>query len=87
VALESVRSGVATTQLADPTTVAAPPATSFDDVMKRIAAHATSVETLANGAKLYHLPGGREIEQVPGKSPYVTKHGTWPPPSTTPPAK
>jgi hypothetical protein len=46
--------------------------------MKRIAAHATSVETLKNGAKLYHLAGGREIEQVAGKSPYVVEAGNWP---------
>jgi hypothetical protein len=46
--------------------------------MKRIAAHATSVETLENGAKLYHLAGGRVIEQVDGHSPYVVKAGNWP---------
>jgi hypothetical protein len=51
--------------------------------MKRIAAHATSVETLKNGAKLYHLPGGRVIEQVEGKAPDVVKKGHWPPPAAT----
>jgi hypothetical protein len=44
--------------------------------MKRIAARATSVETLKNGAKLYHLPNGRLVEEVPGKTPYVVKAGT-----------
>jgi hypothetical protein len=44
--------------------------------MARIAAHATSVETLRNGAKLYHLAGGREVEQAPGKTPYVVAKGT-----------
>jgi hypothetical protein len=46
--------------------------------LARITSHATKVETLANGAKLYHLPGDREIEAMPGKSPYVVKKGTWP---------
>jgi hypothetical protein len=67
---------------------AAAPKRDFTEEMKRIAARAESVETLKNGAKLYHLPNGREVEQVPGKSPYVTKKGTPPAPSTTaaPPA-
>jgi hypothetical protein len=45
--------------------------------MKQIASHATSVETLPNGAKLYHLSGGRIVEQVEGHSPYVVKAGNW----------
>jgi hypothetical protein len=69
-------------------TESAKPTRDFTAEMKRIAARAESVETLKNGAKLYHLPGGREIEQVPGKSPYVTRKGTPPAPAatTTPPA-
>jgi len=43
------------------------------DEMKRIAAHAAKTETLKNGAELYVLADGKEIEQVPGKSPYVVK--------------
>ena len=42
----------------------------------RIAAHATKVETLKNGATLYTLAGGREVEQAPGHTPYVVRHGT-----------
>jgi hypothetical protein len=64
-------------------TPAAAPKRDFTAVMQRIAARAESVETLKNGAKLYHLPNGREVEQVPGKSPYVTKKGTPPPASTS----
>lgn len=45
--------------------------------LQRIASHATKVETLKNGAKLYHLAGGREVEAAPGKSPYVVKQGDW----------
>jgi hypothetical protein len=45
----------------------------LSDEMKRISAHATSSEKLKNGAELYHLANGEEIEQVPGKSPYVVK--------------
>jgi hypothetical protein len=44
--------------------------------MKRIAAHATSSEHLKNGATLYHLADGAEIEQVEGKTPYVVKKAT-----------
>ncbi len=54
--------------------------------MKRIASHATSVETLKNGAKLYHLPNGREVEQVAGKTPYVVKAGTVAPATKPAPA-
>ena len=63
--------------------------------MKRIASHASKVETLKNGAKLYHLAGGREVEQAPGHTPYVVAKGNWPQKtspaaaggaSTTPPA-
>jgi hypothetical protein len=43
--------------------------------MARIAKRAEKVETLDNGAKLFHLPGGRIVEQVPGKTPYVVKAG------------
>ena len=64
------------------TTDAAAPKRDFSAEMKRIAARAESVETLKNGAKLYHLPNGRVIEQLPGHSPYVTQKGT-PPPTTT----
>jgi hypothetical protein len=64
----------------------AAPKRDFTAEMKRIAARAESVETLKNGAKLYHLPNGRVIEQLPGHSPYVTKKGTPPAPAvTTPP--
>jgi hypothetical protein len=91
VATERISSAVSSDQVIDPqsTTVkAAAPTRDFDAEMKRIAARATSVETLKNGAKLYHLPGGRDVEQVPGKSPYVTKQGTPPAPAapTTPAA-
>jgi hypothetical protein len=61
------------------------PTRDFTAEMKRIAARAESVETLKNGAKLYHLPNGRVIEQVPGRSPYVTQKGTPPTAATTPP--
>jgi hypothetical protein len=64
---------------------AAAPKRDFTAEMKRIAARAESVETLKNGAKLYHLPNGREIEQLPGHSPYVTKKGTPPTAAATPP--
>jgi hypothetical protein len=64
----------------------AAPKRDFTAEMKRIAARAESVETLKNGAKLYHLPNGRVVEQLPGHSPYVTKKGTPPTPAaTTPP--
>jgi len=43
------------------------------DEMKRIAAHAEKSETLKNGAELYVFADGKEIEQAPGKSPYVVK--------------
>jgi hypothetical protein len=68
-------------------TVDAAPKRDFTAEMKRIAARAESVETLKNGAKLYHLPNGRVIEQLPGHSPYVTQKGTPPAPAaaTTPP--
>jgi hypothetical protein len=46
------------------------------DEMKRIAAHSTSSEKLKNGAELYHLANGEEIEQVAGKTPYVVKAAT-----------
>jgi hypothetical protein len=46
------------------------------DQMKRIAAHAESSEKLKNGATLYHLADGAEIEQVEGKTPYVVKTAT-----------
>lgn len=49
--------------------------------MKRIADRAEKVETLKSGAKLYHLPGGRVIEQAPGHTPYVVDAGDsklWP---------
>jgi hypothetical protein len=45
--------------------------------LDRIASHATKIETLKNGAKLYHLAGGREVEAAPGKSPYVVAKGDW----------
>jgi hypothetical protein len=67
------------------TTDAAAPKRDFTEEMKRIAARAESVETLKNGAKLYHLPNGRVIEQLPGHSPYVTSKGTPPTAATTPP--
>jgi hypothetical protein len=54
--------------------------------MKRIASHATKVETLKNGAKLYFLANGREVEQAPGKTPYVVAKGTVPAPKTTTPS-
>jgi hypothetical protein len=54
--------------------------------MKRIASHATKVETLKNGAKLYFLANGREVEQAPGKTPYVVAKGTVPTPKATTPA-
>ena len=54
--------------------------------MKRIASHATKVETLKNGAKLYFLPNGREVEQAEGKTPYVVAKGTVPAPKATTPA-
>jgi hypothetical protein len=44
--------------------------------MAQIRSHATSVETLKNGALLLHLKDGREIEQVAGKSPYVVVAGS-----------
>jgi hypothetical protein len=46
------------------------------DEMKRISAHAKSSEKLKNGAELYHLANGEEIEQVAGKTPYVVKAAT-----------
>jgi hypothetical protein len=61
----------------------AAPKRDFTAEMKRIAARAESVETLKNGAKLYHLPNGRVVEQLPGHSPYVTKKGTPAQPSTS----
>lgn len=75
-------------------TAAAPAGTttaqSFEEklaaTMKKIASHATKVETLKNGAKLYFLANGREVEQAPGKSPYVVAKGTVPAPKTTTPA-
>jgi hypothetical protein len=54
--------------------------------LKRIASHATTVETLDNGAKVYHLAGGRQVEAAPGKSPYVIVKGDWPPAKTAKPA-
>lgn len=54
--------------------------------MKRIASHATKVETLKNGAKLYFLANGREVEQAPGKTPYVVAKGTVPAPKATAPS-
>jgi hypothetical protein len=51
--------------------------------MARIEAHATAVDTLRNGAKVYHLAGGRLVEQAPGKSPYVIKAGERPTPQPT----
>jgi len=58
-------------------TAATPAAETFTeklaDQMKRIAAHAEKTETLKNGAELYLLADGKEIEQVPGKSPYIVK--------------
>lgn len=45
--------------------------------LQRLQKHATKVETLNNGAKLYHLPGGRLVEAAPGKSPYVVAKGNW----------
>jgi hypothetical protein len=85
VAIERIRGAVSAQQSVDPKAATAEPKHDFTAVMKRIEARAESVETLENGAKLYHLPGGREVEQVPGKSPYVTKKGTWPQPTDTKP--
>jgi hypothetical protein len=51
--------------------------------LKRIASHATTIETLDNGAKVYHLAGGRQVEAAPGKSPYVIVKGDWPPAKTS----
>src|SRR5262249_50835415 len=67
----------ATPTIAKATSHAASAAERLDAVMKRIASHATSVEPLPNGAKLYHLAGGRVVEQVEGHSPYVVKAGSW----------
>lgn len=61
----------------------------LDAEMKRIASHASKVETLKNGARLYFLANGREVEQVPGKTPYVVRAGTppaKPAPASTPAA-
>jgi hypothetical protein len=55
--------------------------------MQRIASHASKVETLKNGAKLYFLANGREVEQAPGKTPYVVKAGTKPATAAAPPAQ
>jgi hypothetical protein len=52
-------------------------ADAIEHQMERISSRALRVVTLKNGAKLYTLPGGRQIEQVPGKSPYVVKAGNW----------
>jgi len=52
--------------------------------MARIASHATKIETLKNGATLYTLANGREIEQAPGMRPYVVKPGTAPAAKTAP---
>lgn len=55
----------------------------LEQEMKRIASHASEIKTLNNGAKLYYLAGGREVEQAPGRTPYVVKPGHWPPPKTS----
>lgn len=71
---------VAATSTTAATTTATTTTESFTarlaDEMKRIAGHATSSEKLKNGATLYHLADGAEIEQVEGKTPYVVKAAT-----------
>lgn len=90
--MQSPLDPVSTAGAASSTAVAATAATTaaaesfterLADEMKRIAAHASSSEQLRNGAELYHLTDGEEIEQVAGKTPYVVKAAT---PETAPAA-
>jgi Tol biopolymer transport system component len=63
--------------LTDATTVLAakPSQSPLERQIERIAARALSIRKLKNGATLYILPGGREVEQAAGKTPYVVKAG------------